>query len=87
MERPKHAWMVPAGDDNELVEIVKPESIVAIGCKEMGTCGISIRARSSRSAIDRCSRSTHQDAYKLLKSSEVEKSSWCICESVPVKGE
>ena len=34
--KPKHAWMVRAGNDNELAEIVQEENVVAIGWENMG---------------------------------------------------
>ena len=34
--KPKHVWMVRAGDDNELAGIVREENVVAIGWMEMG---------------------------------------------------
>ena len=36
MQKPKHAWMVRAGNDNELADIVREENVVAIGWTEMG---------------------------------------------------
>lgn len=36
MIRPKHAWMVRAGNDNELADIVQEENIVAIGWMKLG---------------------------------------------------
>lgn len=32
----EQAWMVRAGDDNELADIVKKENIVTIGWREVG---------------------------------------------------
>lgn len=36
MTNPKHAWMVRAGNDNELADIVQEEDVVAIGWDNMG---------------------------------------------------
>jgi restriction system protein len=36
MQKPEHAWMVRAGNDNELADIVQEENCVAIGWTEMG---------------------------------------------------
>ncbi|GAB4543578.1 MAG: restriction endonuclease [Anaerolineae bacterium] len=36
MTRPKHAWMVRAGDNNELADLVEDKDAVAIGWSEMG---------------------------------------------------
>lgn len=36
MTQPEHAWMVRAGDDNELADIVEQESVVAIGWRKVG---------------------------------------------------
>ena len=36
MQKPKHAWMVRAGNDNELADIVQEENVVAIGWSDMG---------------------------------------------------
>jgi restriction system protein len=34
--QPTHAWMVRAGNDNELADIVQDEQVVAIGWVKMG---------------------------------------------------
>ena len=31
MTKPKHTWMVRAGNDNELADIMQEDSVVAIG--------------------------------------------------------
>jgi len=36
MSKPKHAWMVRAGNENELADLVEEKSAVAIGWPEMG---------------------------------------------------
>lgn len=36
MIKPKHAWMVRAGDDNELASVVEEKNAVAIGWREVG---------------------------------------------------
>lgn len=36
MTKPKHAWMVRAGDNNELADLVEEKSAVAIGWPAMG---------------------------------------------------
>jgi restriction system protein len=36
MTKPKHAWMVRAGNENELADLVEEKSAVAIGWPEMG---------------------------------------------------
>jgi restriction system protein len=36
MTKPKHAWMVRAGNENELADIVQEENVVAIGWDSMG---------------------------------------------------
>ena len=36
MTQPKHAWMVRAGNDNELADLVEGKKAVAIGWAEMG---------------------------------------------------
>ena len=36
MTRPKHAWMVRAGNDNEFTGILAQDGAVAIGWMEMG---------------------------------------------------
>ena len=36
MSKPEHVWMVRAGNDNELAELVKQKESVAIGWLEMG---------------------------------------------------
>lgn len=36
MTRPQHAWMVRAGNDNELADIVREENVVAIGWAKLG---------------------------------------------------
>ena len=36
MQKPKHAWMIRAGNDNELADIVQEENCVAIGWSDMG---------------------------------------------------
>jgi restriction system protein len=36
MTKPKHAWMVRAGDNNELADLVEDKHAVAIGWSEMG---------------------------------------------------
>jgi len=36
MAKPKHAWMVRAGNENELADLVKEKDAVAIGWPEMG---------------------------------------------------
>jgi len=36
MTKPKHAWMVHAGNENELADLVEEKSAVAIGWPEMG---------------------------------------------------
>ncbi len=36
MTKPKHAWMVRAGNDNELADIVQEENLVAIGWTQLG---------------------------------------------------
>src|SRR5581483_9886547 len=35
-DKPKHAWMVRAGDDNQLAPLVEKKKAVAIGWWEMG---------------------------------------------------
>ena len=35
MAKPKHAWMVRAGNENELADIVQEENVVAIGWDNM----------------------------------------------------
>jgi len=36
MAKPKHAWMVRAGGDNELADLIKGKGAVAIGWRELG---------------------------------------------------
>ena len=36
MTKPKHAWMVRAGNDNELADVVQGENVVAIGWMKLG---------------------------------------------------
>ena len=36
MTKPKHVWMVRAGNDNELADLIKEQSLVAIGWYDMG---------------------------------------------------
>jgi restriction system protein len=36
MTKPKHAWMVRAGDNNELADLVEQKNAVAIGWRKMG---------------------------------------------------
>lgn len=36
MTKPRHAWMVRAGNDNELADLVEEKNAVAIGWPEMG---------------------------------------------------
>jgi predicted Mrr-cat superfamily restriction endonuclease len=31
MTKPKHAWMVRAGNDNELADIAREENVVVVG--------------------------------------------------------
>ena len=47
--RPKHAWMVRAGNDNELADIVQEREVVAIGWENMGdVSGLDTRATFKR---------------------------------------
>ena len=36
MIKPKHAWMVRAGDENELADLVEDKGAIAIGWEAMG---------------------------------------------------
>jgi restriction system protein len=36
MTKPRHAWMVRAGNNNELADLVEEKHAVAIGWPEMG---------------------------------------------------
>ena len=44
MAKPRHSWMVRAGDDNELAGIVEQENVIAIGWMEMGNVS-NLRSR------------------------------------------
>ena len=44
MMMPKHAWMVRAGNDNELADLVEEKGAVAIGWTKMGDLS-SLKAR------------------------------------------
>jgi hypothetical protein len=38
--KPRHAWMVRAGDNNELADLVEDRSAVAVGWNEMGELSV-----------------------------------------------
>lgn len=70
MQKPKHAWMVRAGNDNELAEKVEPLNAVAIGWTEMG----DVSALKKREAFKQRYREVypeHSDGRVNVNASQV----------------
>ena len=57
MNKPKHAWMVRAGDDNELADLVEEKGAVAIGWDSMG----DVSALQGREAFKERYREVYPD--------------------------